>query len=232
MFFSRNVPPCPGNPEDYVLVKSKEGPYWRRKRGRVKAAQLNGTFEANVRSMKLISPAAKRVSDALRPFLTGITTGRLNVRIGGALRRSLKEKGRFLLGYLKDMELQAEHPLDGLLMTGYRISQNGSSIRLELPLERGSVKPQNRLVSHFYFEAVLLYGDVNGSMPLKTVSVESALYSIRPEAGTVCVLELPMVEEDWCLVLKISALEGNELAAHTKHYRMKVVEGLSIPEIH
>jgi hypothetical protein len=224
MMFSRKTPPCPGNPEDYVLVKSKEGLHWRKKRGTVKPAQLNTAFEANASAMKIVSPAAKQIAGALRHYLHGISTGRLNVRIGNALRRSLKEQKQLRLCYLKGIELQAEHPMDDMLTTRYNVFVQPKTVRVEITIARDSIKPLNKLTTHYYFEAVLLYGDINKEKGLKTESIESPLYAVGDKAKTVCVLKLDLPKkEDWCLILKLSSLEGNELAGHTKHYRMKVV---------
>jgi hypothetical protein len=49
------------------------------------------------------------------------------------------------------------------------------------------------------------------------------LYRYFGKQEGVCLLWLPLPQEDWCLFLKVSSLEGKELAVHTKHYRMKVV---------
>jgi hypothetical protein len=88
------------------------------------------------------------------------------------------------------------------------------------------MKAQNRLATEFYFELVLLYGDANEEWGLRTENVESQLYVYGEKTKKVCVLELDLPEqEDWCVILKVSSLEGNQLAVHPMHYRMRVVEG-------
>jgi hypothetical protein len=219
-------PPCPGNPEDYVWVESKEKPPWRRKRGTVNAAKLNSQYQEAVDTTKLVSPAARRIRSALAPYLRGIMTGRLNNRICNAFRKSIKETGSLLLTYLKEIEIQRDYPLDSMLVCNYRICVDEKKVRIEIPIDWSSVKPFNNLVTDYYFEAVLLYGDVNFERALQTEHVESALYSFHTEIESLSVLEILLPEkEDLCLLLKISSNEGNELAVHTKHYRMKVVAG-------
>lgn len=127
------------------------------------------------------------------------------------------------LKYLKGIELQRDHPLDGLLQCDYRVTITKKNVRIEIPVGGDSVKPQNTLVTGYYFEGMLLYGDVCKEKGLETMSTESKLYSYYGERKQICVLSLPLPEEDWCLLLKISSLEGKELAVHTKHYRMKVI---------
>jgi hypothetical protein len=223
---SGKPPPCPGDPREYLLVETREGMHWRRKRGTVTPAGLNAGFKASSEITKIVAPACKRIRTALQPYLRGLQPGRLNNRLGTALRHSLSEKGRLDLSCLKGVELQREHPLEAMLTTPYRVSANKDTVRIEIPLEPHMVKPLNRLVTDYYFEAVLLYGEVGKEEALQTRSVESPLYPMGSKTKTTCVLELPLPQrEDWCLLLKLSSLEGRELAVHPKHYRMKVVGG-------
>jgi hypothetical protein len=134
--------------------------HWRRRRGTVKPARLNAGFQASSEVTKIVAPACKRIRTALQPYLRGLQPGRLHNRMNTALRRSLSEKGRLALSFLKGIDLQREHPLEGLLRTPYRITLDKDTVRMEIPLEPHTVKPLNRLVTDYYFEAVLLYGEV------------------------------------------------------------------------
>ncbi|MGZ3951002.1 MAG: hypothetical protein ACXVBZ_06375 [Flavisolibacter sp.] len=217
-------PPCPGDPEDYVWVESGETPHWRRKRGSLKKASLNSAFKNANDSTKIVAPAAKRVRNALAPYMRGLRPGRLQNRISSAFRKSLKEKGQLGLGCLKDVEIQRDYPLDSLVVCQYEVSVGEEDLKIKIPIDWSSVKQFNNLVTNYYFEAIVLWGDVNSGERFKTDSVESALYSIRTEKESVCVLELEKPADDWCLLLKVTSHEGDQMAAHTKHYRMKVVE--------
>lgn len=59
---------------------------------------------------------------------------------------------------------------------------------------------------------------------LHAVTKSSALFSFadREAKNVELVLPMPTPVTDWMLLLKISCLEGNELAMHPKHYGMKV----------
>jgi hypothetical protein len=185
---------------------------------------LNAGFSASVEATKIVAPACKRILTALQPYLRGLDTGRLNNRLSNPLRQSLAQKKRLELSYLKGIELQRDHPLEDMLKVPYKIIIDKKNVSIEIAIEKDTVKPFNRLVSDYYFEAVLLYGDVNKAKALKTETVESALYPIYSKAKTKCVLSVSLPKkEDWCLLLKLSSLEGNEMAVHPKHYRMKVV---------
>ena len=200
--------------------------HWRRRRGSVTPARLNAGFRASAEVTKIVAPACKKICTALEPYLRGLQPGRLHNRLNQALRRSLAEKGRLVLSYLKGIELQREHPLEGMLKAPYHMSLDRDRVRIEIPIEPHTVKPLSSLVTDYYFEAVLLQGELDGDGALQTQSVESPLYPVGGKTKTRCVLELPLLpKQDWCLLVKLSCLEGRELAAHPRHYRMKVVAG-------
>jgi hypothetical protein len=69
-----------------VWIITKEGGYWRRKRGTVKKAKLNRAFREGSYFMQLSAPAASRIIQKLRPYMDGLYTGRLNAKISGRLR--------------------------------------------------------------------------------------------------------------------------------------------------
>jgi hypothetical protein len=226
MFLFSRFPPCPGNPDDYRLVVTREGKYWRKKRGRVRPAKLNYKFQGNTDVMSVVSPAARRVMVAMEPFMRGIRRGRLNNRISGAFRKSLEEEGCLRLSYLKGLEFSRDHPMDQLVRGQYPVLVRNGRVRVELDSKKMWVDPQNALVTEFYFDLVLLYGDVNEEGVLRTESMESPLFIYRDRSKKVCVLELDLPEEgDWCAILKVSSLEGNEVAMNDKNYRMRVMEG-------
>jgi hypothetical protein len=216
-------PPCPGDAQDYVWVESREKPHWRRKRGSIVQARLNSAFQVASERTGIVSPVAKRVRKALGPYMRGLDAGRLNNRICNAFRKALKDRGKMTLSCLKGLEMQRKLPLDCMLQCDYSFQVLEKRLRIEIPVNWSSVKPLNPLVTDYYFEAVLLYGDVNKERGLETDSVESPLYPMYTNSESVCVLELERPEEDWCVLLKINSHEGNEMAVHPKHYRMKVI---------
>jgi hypothetical protein len=87
------------------------------------------------------------------------------------------------------------------------------------------VKQHNQLVTDFYFEAILLYGDVLKKRGMQTEYAVSTPYSFTHTITGDCklVLPLPSKKQPWILLLKVSCLEGNEMAMHAKHYGMRVV---------
>jgi hypothetical protein len=216
-------PDCPGNPLDYILVNSKEGKYWRRKRGTVVTARLNDALEENTELMKIIAPAAKRIKDCLRPFMHGIEPGRLKVRFEGPLRTSFKEINTMQFSYFKGLQIQDNHPLERMY-NAYSIRINNSAIYIDLVLSRELIIAQNAIATEYYFDAILVFGDINNERGLKTDSMESPVYSFHSSKKSKCSLSFPLPQKaDWMVILKLSCLEGNEIAMNTKHYRMGVV---------
>lgn len=211
------------DPERYVLVHTKETSYYRLKRGLGKPARLNTALQTQAVLTRQASPAARALRQALFPFLNGLDTGRFIARVSALLRKALTEAGRLHYAYLLHYEVQPRQPLGALLLAGYAVQLDGGQVRMIVPGGRKVVKRHSPLVSHYYFELVLLTG-IPGEGSLQVDSVESKLYPIDGAADR-CVLamDLPEASVPWMALLKVSCLEGNELAYHPRHYGMKVV---------
>jgi hypothetical protein len=218
----QSLPPCP-DPERYRLVETKEGCYWRLRRGQNKPATLNSVFQANADLVKICSPAAKRILNALAPFTYGMDMGRVQGRFTKLLKKGVKGN-YFSYAAFKKEELQPKHPLDRLLQTQVSVTQPLHSLVVQLPIKPGFVQRHSNLISDFYVEAVLVSGDPLSGNPLKVDSVASPLFSYSAIPSTTCTLQLPVSAKPWLLLLKFNSHEGNEMAAHEKHYAMQVLE--------
>jgi hypothetical protein len=205
-------------------VETKEGGHWRRKRR--KNASLNRSFTNNVSATAIVSPAVSRIRNRLEEYTRRLATGRLHARLSGLLGKTYKEKGKIDFSALKHFEFQKDYPLNQLLLTQYQVNQDFNFIELLIRVKDGAVKKLNTLVTDFYFEGILLYGDVLADEPLKVEYAISQPYNFTNTATDDCklILPLPKNNEPWMLMLKVSCLEGNEMASHVKHYGMRVVE--------
>jgi len=218
----RSLPPCP-DPDQYVLVESKEGLYWRRKPGKKSQLTKNAAFQANEDAMKICSPAASRLLTALLPYREGFEKWRVQAHFTTLLRRGLK--GRyFSYNCLKGAELQKSYRLDHLLKSSVDVTQPGYSVAVQVPIRPGAVHRHSQLVSDFYLEAIIVSGDPLAGTPLKVNSTTSPLYAYDNIPTTTCTLQLTIPDKPWILLLKFCSLEGNELAHHPKHYALKVIE--------
>lgn len=221
---AKSIPPCP-DPERYVWVNRKSGGYWKLKRGSIKPAILNESFKRNSFAFKTTSPVARRMKERLEEFTRGLNISSLHSRLNGELVKTNKAKGTVDFSKLKGFEIQQGHPLENILLAQYRVQQNNNTITIQIPVSAEVVKQHNRLVTDFYFEGILLHGDglTDGSLAVEyTVSKPYSFIDTLTEACEL-VLQLPGDNEPWMLLLKVSCLEGNELAAHAKHYGMRVV---------
>jgi len=223
----KNEDPGPNpDPENYMLVETKEGRYYRRKRGRVKRAVLNATLQQSSDSIKVCSPVASKMAAALRKDLRGLDTGRMIARFTALLRKALHKNGKPDYSFFVDYDFQPDHPIDGLLRVPYRCQEKKGNIELQIQLIPEAVKKHNPLVSEYYFDLVLLYGDPSANDGLRVETITSPNYPYALSKETTCKLSitLPQREQPWMLMLKVSSLEGKELACHPKHYGMKVVK--------
>lgn len=223
MSSKKKLPPCP-DPERYILVNSKEGAHWRRKRGTVTEARLNAVFTKNVDNSKVASPAAKRMVQKLRPFLSELNTGRLTAKLAGALIKAINQHGYADFSFLNGFDFQHPH-LDKLLYAQITINRNGNDFTISIPLAPYYIEPKNALVTDYYFEAILLYGDVTIDNGLRIDSSISPLYAFESTVRTTCVLtlQLPTTSFPWMIILKLSCQEENRPSVHPNHFGMKVI---------
>ena len=221
----RDIGPNP-DPKKYVLVRTKEGNYYRQIRGSIKPALLNDACRKSAESTKICSPAARRVVMALKDGLRGLQTGRLTVHINSALKKAYHQKGALDFSFLEGFDFQEDHPLEALLKTSYTCIVNNRKIKVQLPIDNYSVKKHNQIVSGYYFDLILLWGDATIEEGLHVEQVTSALYAFGTKKESVCTLHLDLPEsaEPWLILLKLSCLEGDEIAHHPRHYGMKVLK--------
>lgn len=219
------VPPCP-DPERYEWVNRKSGGYWRLKRGSIKPAVLNDSFKQNSSAFKITSPVASRIREKLEEFTRGLSTSSLHSRLNGELVKTNNATGAVNFSQLKGFEIQEEQPLDKILLTQYKLQQTDHSIAIQIPVTAGVIKKYSPLVTDFYFEGILLHGDILTDGSLLVEYAVSKPYSFTDTVTDDCklILPLPAKNEPWMLLLKVSCLEGNEMAYHPRHYGMRVVE--------
>lgn len=216
-------PPCP-DPELYIWVETKEDGHWRRKRR--KDAPLNRSLAANAAATKIVSPVAKRIRDTLEEYTRRLDIARVQGRLSGLLRKTYIEKEQIDFSALKGFEFQKDYPLEQLLLTQYQVIKGADFIELLIRVKDGVVKKNNNLVTDFYFEGILLYGNHLTDRLFKVEYAVSKPYAFKNTSTDDCKLVLPLPNNNapWMLILKVSCLEGNELASHVKHYGMRVVE--------
>lgn len=219
---NRKRPPCP-DPERYEWVNG-EGGYWRKKKE--KGTAVNSSLARNNATTSILAPAIKRIRSILEEYTRNLAIGKVQARLSGLLSRVFKEKGEFGFAGLKGFDFQKEHTLDKLLLTQYKVYTYSNHVELAIPVATGAVKKYNTLVTDFYFEGILLQGNALHEGDLSVEYTVSAPYSFTNTLTETCKLQLPLPSgnKPWMLMLKVSCLEGNELAAHVKHYGMKVVE--------
>jgi hypothetical protein len=221
---NRNIPPCPGNPEDYTWVNTREGGHWRKNRGTVKPARLNTSFKNNVKLNKIVSPIASTIKKKLMPFLESMETGRFVAKVSGLLRKEYNKTGKLDFLPLKEYELQPDYSLSKLLKCAYDVHLKNNEVIIEIPLSERAVVKFNNLVTGYFFEAILLYGDLSKLNSLRVDSDTSPIYSIKTKAITCRLsLQLPAKKLSWMAILKLHSVQGKEPGSYHKHFGMKVV---------
>jgi hypothetical protein len=224
MKYRKPLPPCP-DPDLYQLIKTKEGSFWRRKRGTVKPAKLNNTFAKNVQAMKIVSPVAATIVNGLFKYIQGLTTGRLSSRICANLLKHYNATKQISFTPLTNMDIQPQYPLAKLIFTQYACSIKEKQIELEVKAYPEAIKKQNNLLTEYFFELILVEAVGESFNKIQSNYVVSKPYYFNANYFEGCVLTLPIPKSsiNWMVLFKISCTEGNEMALHSKHYAMKII---------
>lgn len=218
-----NPGPCP-DPQHYTLVKGKAGTYWRLKRGTLKPAVLNPAWEQSRAHTSISSPAARRILEKLNPFTMGLSAYGRAGAFSGLLRKSLNAYNRIDYQFFKDYDMQPAFPLGALLKNPFTTVVRNRLLYINIPLQHQPVQAHNRLVTDYFFEAILLYGDASIPDDLRVETDQSRLYAFHQPLTGSCSLSLHLpTDKLWMVWLKVSCLENDQPAAHPRHYGMKVV---------
>lgn len=209
------------DPQLFILVKSKDGWHYRRRR---RTTTLNDCLQASADGLKPCGAAAKRLRDLLREVFRGLDVGRAQARLSAGLKKALLQKGQLDFSFLNGFDFQKYSPMEDLLTVPWSVETKTGKVRVRMVLDAKAVNQKNGLVSHYYFDLVLVWGDAGRDENLRLDTVTSPLYAFAKDNGC-CELSLPLpaTGEPWMLLLKISCLEGNELAHHPRHYGLRVV---------
>lgn len=226
MYQKWDLPPCP-NPEQYIAVRVGNLYYWRRKRGTVKRAVLNESFTSNTNNAGITQEAASDIMEKLEPFLRGLIKGRLHTRISGRLKKGLNKTGSLDYEAVKGLDLQKDYPLSSMFRgSGLRISVSRKNVNLSFEFDNWTVKPLNKLVTEYFFEIILLHGELLSKKGLRTETETSELFTFHNQDNKKIPLSLSLLlpeKSPWMLIFRVSCLEGNEKALHPKHHVLRVV---------
>ncbi len=219
-------PPCP-DPERYQWITTHEGSFWRLKRGLHKPAKLNSTLAAHAAALAFSSKTASRILLALKPYMNGIHTGRINTRFSILLKKQFLEKGKVDYTLFKHLDFQPRYPFESLLQVYPQVIREKQKIgiRIQSSGQSGIFNKNNTLVNGFDFRAILLSGKPHDQMRPDITSAQSdVLFAEDNKTPAELWLSLPQKKIPWMLILKISGYEDNAPAIHARHYAMKVME--------
>lgn len=219
-------PPCP-DPDLFVWVNTPDGGYWRRKRGTIKKATLNPAFERNAFITKYINEAGNRITGKLSPYLERLVMGRAYSDLIGRLKKGYNKTGKIDYNFLKGFDLQPKHKLERLLKHIYTIEASAEMVEVRIPIDAITIENVGGLVTHYYFELILLQGDAGKDNELRIDSDTSEAYEYGRKYSD-CVLRVHPTKKPWMVLLKLNSVETPtvntmELALSGSNYGMKVI---------
>jgi hypothetical protein len=160
----------------------------------------------------------------LEPFVRGLSSGRAQAQVNGMFKKAINSRGRMDFGFFEGFDFQKDHPLECLVRIPVAVECKKESVYISIIISPQTVKRYSKLISGYYFEGILLYGDAGKEEGLSLETVTSRLYDFKENGKCLLELGLPLEKLPWMLLIKASCLEGNELAVHPKHYGMKVIK--------
>jgi hypothetical protein len=206
------------DPAIYIIVRTKEGDILRAKRTN---PFINDAFK--VMATETCSTAARQILTRLKPF-TEKMTGRMNVRLSGKIRSAKKQTGSYNYSLLPGFELQQEYPLEKLYKGQYQVRKEGQTVYINVPVSKACMNARNTLVTHYYFEAVALFGDAMIPNSLRVEDDKSPLFDFGKTYKTTVGFSFVLPPDTPYLIwLKAGCMEGHEAAYHPMHYGMRVV---------
>jgi hypothetical protein len=217
-------PPCP-DPERYTWVNTRDGGYWRLKRGTEKEAKLNSVLQMNADNTRITNLAAKRVTNKLQSFLEHLIIGRTTARIAGAIKKSLLEHNRMDYSFLEGLDFQARDYDFGKLVTALLfVKEEKGVLFVSMSLGKGQIKKHSKLATGYFAELILLFGDPGDERSLRIDSTATDVYSFDDERPSInCVLSIQLPEKQpWMVMVKVGCT-GKYVENAAKYKAMKVV---------
>jgi hypothetical protein len=217
----QNIPPCPGDPAYYTLVKRGKKHYWRLKRGSIKPAHLNSTLAHRQEVMKMVSPFVKEIRALLLPYMKHMDVTNLHQRLYKKCEAGYASTDRLDFNSLQHTDLQPTHVIGELLDTNYTVRKDGDILHIKIDASPAAVIQHNNIVTEFAFEFLTIHG---GPGNLVMDAESSPLFDIAKGLVNHYLHELRVPTHlPWMVILKVSCFEGKERARSGRHYGMKVV---------
>lgn len=206
------------DPLNYIIVRTKNGDVLRRKRT---DPSINDAFKEMAN--ETCSTAAKQIVMKLKPF-TEKMGGSVNVYLSGRMRSAKKQTGSYNYSLLPGFEFQRDYPLEKLYAGQYRVRKEGQTVYIDVPVSKGYMNAHNTLVTHYYFEAVALFGDAMIPGSLRVEDDKSPLFDFKKANKTTVNFSFVLpADTPYLIWLKAGCMEGHEAAKHPMHYGMRVV---------
>lgn len=217
------MPPPPPDPENWILIVPKRGrPYYRRKK---KTNEINAVLTEWTRLTTNGSKGARQIKSRLAPFLYGLDTGRIIAKMTACLNKSYVENGSYDLLNMFEFEFQEDDILRNLLRFDPDVEINGHEMSIKVVASHHVIKPQNEIVTHFCYDAILIHGDPSKDNDIRIDHDRSPLFHIyRPDlAYHTLKLYMPATPTSWMCILKVGCYEKEIPERHHIHYAMKVL---------
>jgi hypothetical protein len=217
------LPPCP-DWNKYIMVHTREGYYWRKKRGADHKVEINSELSANAEAIRITTPLVRQFLNSISHHLKRHYGERMFLRMNHAFKKCLKKNGRVDYSATKDFVFYPRNPFPHQIAGSCSTRLNADKTRLQVEIKPFDIPPQNGLVTEYYFQLILVTGDPNEENRLEVETMESPLFPYGQDRTNTVSFETDLPEDKpWLAMIKLNSLEMNELAVHARHYGLVVV---------
>ncbi len=222
-YTKRELPPNP-DPERYITVCCSDGKYYHRlMRGQRKPARLNSAFLFNQQITTMLSPAARAISQALKPYTYKLETPRFHNNLLNALRKFYKEQNQLGYSYCTNIEIQNAFPLDRMLCSPIKVVQQNNIIDTSFSVNKLNCPQLGPLLTEYWFQAILLAGNPLTPSGISVTDQQSELFSYLQPPNLQMQFHFELPASPWMLLLKMSCYEGIQVATHPGYHPIKII---------
>jgi hypothetical protein len=223
--FDRRIPPCPGDPKDYILVRGKYRYYWRLKRGTLKPALLNEVLTQSAAITSSTNRAAKQMMSLLSVFTRHMELGQATTYVAGAFKRAYL-KGRMDFRFMHEVYFQESCDISDFFMGPVFPTIGPGGIKLKIGVGFGNVRPPGKVAVAYRVTGILLYGDPAKDQGIKIETDESDWYSFDTKEAVDCDLSLskPPKNKPWAVLVYIMCKMRDKVPPGPKYHALWAVK--------
>ena len=221
--FDRTIPPCPGDPDKYVLVRGRYKYYWRKKPENV---SLNASLRKSAGATHFTNQAAKDMMSLLSFYTQRMEMGQIVTRIGGRFKKAYLENDRVDFSCMKEFVFQEKYPTWKIFrgMIYKKLVRN--TLELRIGVGFANVLAPTSSAESYQLHVILLYGQPGKTGGIRIETEESPIYHFKEKQELFWepTVILPGKNKPWMVMLYIGCKMTMGVPTPGRYKVLEVVE--------